>query len=163
MLDRVVVLFDEVDELVTIRRRDTDKLSKLLTTYMLPWIQRLRDKGDIVFIFATNHIDWFDPAIKRTDRFDLVIPLGPPQGADRIAVLKTLNLELDDTLLTELNNQILPQATIGEIKAATEKVPAMVKGRSRVDAIVENLAADVLLTSQSEWDEFVKTSTKYPA
>src|SRR5262249_24112256 len=44
LLENVVVLFDEIDEFVAARGPEADKVSKFITTYMLPWVQRLRDK-----------------------------------------------------------------------------------------------------------------------
>jgi hypothetical protein len=76
----VVVLFDEMDALV--QKRDAEQSlaveSKFLTTYMLPKLAKLHDRGQIVFLMATNFQETFDDAIKRPGRFDLLLCVGPP-------------------------------------------------------------------------------------
>jgi SpoVK/Ycf46/Vps4 family AAA+-type ATPase len=77
--ERVVVLFDEFDELV--RERGTtsaEPFSRLLTTAMLPKLARLHKRGTLVFIIATNNVSDFDLAIRRRGRFDHVLQVMPP-------------------------------------------------------------------------------------
>jgi hypothetical protein len=76
----VVVLFDEMDALVQKRGGGTpsDTESKFLTTYMLPKLAKLHDKGQLIFLMATNFQEEFDEAIKRAGRFDLLLCMGPP-------------------------------------------------------------------------------------
>jgi hypothetical protein len=76
----VVVLFDEMDALVQKRDADTvlDTESRFLTTYMLPKLAKLHDRGQIVFLMATNFQANFDDAIKRAGRFDYLLCMGPP-------------------------------------------------------------------------------------
>jgi hypothetical protein len=80
-LSAVVVLFDEMDALVQKRDADQNTIdteSKFLTTYMLPKLAKLHDRGCVVFFMATNFQDNFDDAIKRTGRFDYLLCMGPP-------------------------------------------------------------------------------------
>jgi hypothetical protein len=76
----VVVLFDEMDALVQNRKGSTpsDTESKFLTTYMLPKLLKLHDRGQLIFLMATNYLEEFDEAIKREGRFDLLLCMGPP-------------------------------------------------------------------------------------
>lgn len=77
--ERVVVLFDEFDELV--RERESSKaqpFSRLLTTAMLPKLANIHKRGTLAFIIATNNIGDFDLAIRRPGRFDRVIQIMPP-------------------------------------------------------------------------------------
>jgi ATPase family associated with various cellular activities (AAA) len=77
--ERVVVLFDEFDELV--RERGSSKaepFSRFLTTAMLPKLANIRKRGTLVFIIATNNIGDFDLAIRRPGRFDLLVQIMPP-------------------------------------------------------------------------------------
>lgn len=158
MLDGVVVLFDEVDELVQARDVDADKISRFLTTYMLPWIQRLRDRGTIVFIFATNRIEVFDPAIRRLGRFDLVLPLGPPQGKERARIMKAMSTGLSDEQLEDLSaNGIPPQATIGEIADAVKRCL-----RSREAVSSETIAKNLKpVMSGADWEKFIAAKERY--
>ncbi len=84
--ERVVVLFDEFDELV--RERGSSKaepFSRLLTTAMLPKLANIRKRGTLVFIIATNNIGEFDLAIRRLGRFDRIVQIMPPTFDAKIA------------------------------------------------------------------------------
>lgn len=77
--ERVVVLFDEFDELVKERvSADSQPFSRLLTTAMLPKLASIHKRATLVFIIATNNIAEFDLAIKRPGRFDRVLQIMPP-------------------------------------------------------------------------------------
>jgi len=81
-LDRCVVLFDEIDELIRSRgEAETDPFGRFLTTSMLPKIAQLWDQRRILFFVATNHINKADPAIRRSSRFDAAILVAPPSIA----------------------------------------------------------------------------------
>jgi hypothetical protein len=72
--ERVVVLFDEFDELVRERgSSDAQPFSRLLTTAMLPKLANIHKRATLVFIIATNNIREFDLAIRRPGRFDRVL------------------------------------------------------------------------------------------
>ena len=63
--ERVVVLFDEFDELVRERgSSDSQPFSRLLTTAMLPKLASIHKRASLVFIIATNHVGEFDLAIR---------------------------------------------------------------------------------------------------
>ena len=82
----MIFVFDEIDEFVTTRNDGSDKNSRLLTTMMLPLLNKLREdaeKYNFIFFALTNHIRRFDTAITRKGRFDLVLPLGLPNRAGR--------------------------------------------------------------------------------
>lgn len=77
-LDRTVVLFDEIDELVRERDMERDAFGRFLTTSMLPKLAELWDARKIIYFVATNHINYFDNAIIRSHRFDALILVSPP-------------------------------------------------------------------------------------
>ncbi|MHB8688969.1 MAG: ATP-binding protein [Candidatus Dormibacteria bacterium] len=78
-LDRCVVLFDEVDELIRARdEKESDPFGRFLTTSMLPKLAKLWDQGRVIFFANTNWIDRADPAIKRSQRFDAALYVAPP-------------------------------------------------------------------------------------
>lgn len=77
-LDRCVVLFDEIDELIRKRDDESDPFGRFLTTSMLPKLAKLWDQRRVLFFVATNDVDAADPAIKRTQRFDARIFAAPP-------------------------------------------------------------------------------------
>jgi hypothetical protein len=84
--ERVVVLFDEFDELVRDRvSSGAQPFSRLLTTAMLPKLARLYKQATLVFIIATNNIGEFDLAIRRQGRFDRVVQIMPPTYEAKMA------------------------------------------------------------------------------
>jgi hypothetical protein len=89
-LDRTVILFDEIDELVRAREKDSDPFGRFLTTSMLPKLAELWKKRKVIYFVATNHIKSFDPAIRRAERFDLLIDVSPPSFKIKLARIKEL-------------------------------------------------------------------------
>ena len=88
-LDRCVVLFDEIDELIRRREgQETDPFGRFLTTSMLPKIARLWEQRKILFFVATNHVSKADTAIRRSSRFDAAILVAPPSLAAKRAELE---------------------------------------------------------------------------
>lgn len=115
--DAVVVLFDEFDELVRERGAKAEQpFSRLLTTSMLPKLARLRKRGTLVFIIATNNISEFDLAISRRGRFDKVFQVLPPSFQEKMnftkwgpdksisikAIFDELPLKIDDDIIRQL-------------------------------------------------------------
>jgi hypothetical protein len=89
-LDHAVVLFDEIDELVRERNIEKDAFGRFLTTSMLPKLAELWDARKILYFVATNHINYFDSAIIRSNRFDALILVGPPSFGAKIDRLNKL-------------------------------------------------------------------------
>jgi hypothetical protein len=77
-LDRCVVLFDEIDELIRRRNNEADPFGRFLTTSMLPKLAQLWEQRRVLFFVATNDVDAADAAIKRSQRFDARIFVAPP-------------------------------------------------------------------------------------
>jgi ATPase family associated with various cellular activities (AAA) len=113
-LDHAVVLFDEIDELVREREMEKDAFGRFLTTSMLPKLAELWEARKILYFVATNHINYFDSAIIRSNRFDALIFVSPPSFQAKIARLKELlsdeyqlpgiNFQVDQSQIqTELN------------------------------------------------------------
>ena len=93
----IIFGFDEIDELVSSREDQTDRQTRFTTTMMLTLFQDLRDdakKQKFVFFVLTNHIERFDPAITRRGRFDLILPLGPPDRQSRFLLFEKFLNEL---------------------------------------------------------------------
>jgi ATPase family associated with various cellular activities (AAA) len=91
----VVLLFDELDALVQKRDKSgsPDTESRFLTTYMLPKLAKLHNRGRLIFLMATNYQENFDEAIKRAGRFDRLFCMGPPTLEEKC---KRLNSFLGD-------------------------------------------------------------------
>jgi ATPase family associated with various cellular activities (AAA) len=89
-LDHTVILFDEIDELVRARDVEPDAFGRFLTTSMLPKLAQLWKGRKVIYFIATNDIRFFDPAVTRAERFDLVIQVPPPSFERKVARLLTL-------------------------------------------------------------------------
>lgn len=85
----LVVLFDEVDELLM--DRDAPERPKgifrFMTTSMLPKLQSLRTKGNIIFGLATNYQERLDKAITRQGRVDFDWVVLPPDFTSRMVLV----------------------------------------------------------------------------
>lgn len=92
-IDRTVVLFDEIDELVRERQDEHDAFGRFLTTSMLPKLAELWEQRKIIYFVATNYIKFFDRAITRSQRFDALILVSPPAYGPKIEELKRILAE----------------------------------------------------------------------
>jgi len=89
-LDHAVILFDEVDELVRERELEGESSGRFLTTSMLPKLAELWGGRRVLYFVATNHIEFFDKAITRAQRFDAVWFVSPPSFESKKAELERL-------------------------------------------------------------------------
>jgi hypothetical protein len=132
--ERVVVLFDEFDELVRERGSSTaEPFSRLLTTAMLPKLASIHKRASLVFVIATNSIGDFDLAIRRPGRFDRVVQIMPPTyeakitrknwGTNRNVDLESKLIDLGVTLTREIKEQ-LADLTYGECEDFATKLSA---------------------------------------
>ena len=88
-MDHTVVLFDEINELVRERDVEPDAFGRFLTTSMLPKLAELWEARKIMYFVATNHIEYFDRAVTRSQRFDAIIFMSPPSFAAKKRELLT--------------------------------------------------------------------------
>lgn len=89
-LDHTVILFDEIDELVRERDVEPDAFGRFLTTSMLPKLAELWEQRKVIYFIATNHIEYFDRAVTRAQRFDALIFVAPPSFNKKIQELYKL-------------------------------------------------------------------------
>jgi hypothetical protein len=89
-LDHVVILFDEIDELVREREKEGEASGRFLTTSMLPKLAELWKNRKVLYFVATNHIEFFDKAITRAERFDAAWFVSPPSFDSKLDRLATL-------------------------------------------------------------------------
>jgi ATP-dependent 26S proteasome regulatory subunit len=169
-LRNVVVLFDEVEDFVTSRTSaQADLESRLLTTAMLPRLQDLRDRKEIVFILATNRFKDLDSAITRPGRFDIVRCVLPPEPPERQKMLDELVLryELSDEIrnyVTELSvAEKAERFCYGDLQALVRELKiAAVKNmctRKMVDQVLEHARTRVI--SAKELDEYIKSKEQF--
>ncbi len=158
-LSETVVLIDEVEEFVRKRKGGStpaEMANRLITTAMLTLLQELRDRERIILLLATNHIEEFDPAIRRPGRFDLVLNVAPPSVAAKRALLqkafgRPLPTEWRD-VLRELR---------GTVERATYKEWGSVLKWARqdgasADGLREHLTSldETLIIGEADWDRW---------
>jgi hypothetical protein len=128
-VDHAVILFDEIDELVREREREPDQFGRFLTTSMLPRLAELWKARKVIYFVATNHIEFFDRAITRSERFDAVVFLSPPtfdvKKDEILRILKedlTITAKFDPALDQRAIEKKLPRAACKRMKAKSEDV-----------------------------------------
>ena len=119
-LSRVIVLLDEVEGVFANRDdKEAETFQKLLTSSLLPYLKRLRDRASIILLIATNHINRFDAAVQRPGRIDLIIPVGPPSKESRKKLLKAMGI--NGAILDQAADST-DKATIGELEPVKDFV-----------------------------------------
>jgi hypothetical protein len=169
--ERVLVLFDEFDELVRERgSSDAEPFSRLLTTAMLPKLANIHRRATLVFVIATNNIREFDLAIRRPGRFDHVVQIMPPTYDAKIAKRDwgaARNVHLD-ALLTKLNVertteviQQLNELTFGECEAFVNELESVTSSQGALSLLNNcwkrcTLQASFTQESEFKWAERCK-------
>lgn len=87
-LNDVVLFLDEAEEFASKRVLGSSPDAAACTNELLKAIGRIDLCQQQLLIAATNHIDTLDPAILRPGRFDLVLPVGPPDAFGRELILQ---------------------------------------------------------------------------
>jgi ATP-dependent 26S proteasome regulatory subunit len=83
-LERAVVFIDEFDEIASARERNP--ATKGVVNELLKMIPSYRSTPGHLLVCATNFVGDIDAAVLRPGRFDLVIPIGPPDLTARFAL-----------------------------------------------------------------------------
>ena len=92
---------DEADEIASDRAERPD--SQPLVNELLKAVPMFKSRPDRLVVMATNSIAAIDPALLRPGRFDLIIPVGAPDEAER----------------AELATEFLPTGDPAEVAART--------------------------------------------
>jgi len=174
--ERVVVLFDEFDELV--RERGSSKaepFSRLLTTAMLPKLASIHKRATLVFIIATNSIGEFDLAIRRPGRFDRVLQIMPPTYVAKVAKkdwgpaqnvgfegkLRSLGVTLTDKVKQELGD-----LTFGECNALAADLANASNSQEAITALSDvwqrcTLRSPVSQGEETTWAQRCETDVQF--
>jgi transitional endoplasmic reticulum ATPase len=107
-LDHVVAFIDEFDD-IGANRAENPGLQAVVNE-LLKSIPAFRGQPGRLLVCATNFIDRIDPAIIRPGRFDLVIPVGPPDQTARRSMWKTA---IARTFASGVDVEALTEATHG--------------------------------------------------
>lgn len=172
-LVRAVVVFDECDELFRHRGHeaagnpeqsggDQRGIGAFVTASMLPKLQDLHDRGQVLVFVLTNYFHRMDPAIRRLGRIDAIVGVGPPDIAQRRRtihkILETVAAVADvlDVAVNALADETT-RYTRPELLNATEKFSAELASSSkRGDVLTENKIRQV---AKSVCDRFNESIT----
>ncbi len=156
-LDHAVVLFDEIDELVRERDIEPDQFGRFLTTSMLPRLAELWKGRKVMYFVATNHIEYFDRAVTRSERFDALIFMSPPSFAvKRQKVLKILKdvYNLEDTFAPDITknsvDEAMPTKRCTQFAKFNDEHKKVIGGEQLLE---ENVLAKFALLRFDELDE----------
>ncbi|KAM9260177.1 LOW QUALITY PROTEIN: ATPase family AAA domain-containing protein 2-like [Morus bassanus] len=83
-----IIFFDEIDGLAPVWSRRQDQIHSSIVSVLLPFMDGLDSRGEIVVIGATNRLDSIDPALRRPGRFDREFLFGLPNEEARKEILK---------------------------------------------------------------------------
>ena len=130
-LDRAVVFIDEFDEIASARERNP--ATKGVVNELLKLIPSFRSTPGHLLICATNFVADIDSAVLRPGRFDLVIPIGPPDVTARLALWEAAvepldHRELDIDALANRTEGYTP----GDIELAAQRAAATAFDRIRL-------------------------------
>ena len=101
-LGQVVVFVDEADQAAGKRNEEGDSgLSGRVYSMLAKEMSDTRNRGRIVWVFATSRPDLLEVDLKRQGRLDVHMPLFPPQTTDEmrgllLSIAKKLRLPLND-------------------------------------------------------------------
>lgn len=178
-LDRAVVFIDEFDEIASARERNP--ATKGVVNELLKLIPSFRSTPEHLLVCATNFVGDIDSAVLRPGRFDLAIPIGPPDLEARRslwqACLAPIDVRSDEPDRRELSGNDPAIAhlaertegfTPGDIELAAQRAAAAAFDRIRtgeepafvtsgdLDAAVERTTPSVPLEMRQRFAEDVE-------
>ena len=142
-LDHAVVFIDEFDEIAS--AREHQPATKGVVNELLKMIPAYRSAPGHLLVCATNFVGDIDSAVLRPGRFDLVIPIGPPDLSARRSLWEAALAHLDqrgadiEKLAAKTNGY-----TPGDIELAAQRAAAVAFDRIREGAEPAYISPDDL-------------------
>lgn len=129
-LENIVVFIDEVDEIATARTESPG--TRGVVNELLKMIPSFRTGAGHLLICATNFVSNIDPAVLRPGRFDLVIPIGPPDDVARHALWTKFLSRLNSQEI-KINDLVRATEgfTPGDIELASQRAASIAFDRAR--------------------------------
>jgi SpoVK/Ycf46/Vps4 family AAA+-type ATPase len=132
-LDHAVVFIDEFDEIAS--AREHQPATKGVVNELLKMIPNYRSSPGHLLVCATNFVGDIDSAVLRPGRFDLVIPIGPPDLSARRSLSEAALAPLDQRGVDiEKLAKITDGYTPGDIELASQRAAAAAFDRIRESA-----------------------------
>lgn len=115
-----IIFLDELDAIAPRRDKVTGDVEKRVVSQLLTLMDRVKEKGNIMVIGATNLPDAIDPALRRPGRFDREIHLGVPDQNSRYEILKVHSREM--SLSSDVDFSEIAERTQGFVGADIESL-----------------------------------------
>mgnify|MGYP000577770519 CR=1 FL=1 len=129
-LDRAVVFIDEFDEIASAREHNSS--TKGVVNELLKMIPLFRSTPGHLLVCATNFVADIDSAVLRPGRFDLVIPIGPPDLSARRSLWEAALARLDHQGVDVEELALKTQGyTPGDVELASQRAAAAAFDRIR--------------------------------
>jgi transitional endoplasmic reticulum ATPase len=142
-LDRAVVFIDEFDEIAS--ARDRNPATKGVVNELLKMIPSFRSTPGHLLVCATNFVAGIDAAVLRPGRFDLVIPIGPPDLSARTALWEAALALLDQRGVdVEQLANMTDGYTPGDVELAAQRAAAAAFDRVREGSEPSHITASDL-------------------
>jgi ATP-dependent 26S proteasome regulatory subunit len=142
-LDRAVVFIDEFDEIASARERNP--LTKGVVNELLKMIPAYRSAPGHLLVCATNFVGDIDSAVLRPGRFDLVIPIGPPDLTARLALWEAALANIDQRGVDiERVARNTEGYTPGDVELASQRAAASAFDRIRAGEAPAYVSVDDL-------------------
>jgi SpoVK/Ycf46/Vps4 family AAA+-type ATPase len=125
-LGQVVVFVDEADQAAGKRESDSGDsgLSGRVYGMLAKEMSETRNRGKVLWVFATSRPDLLEVDLKRQGRLDVHIPLFPPQSAEE---MRTLLVVIAKKLKFPMADQDVPEIPEGFILGGNEVEGALVR------------------------------------
>jgi transitional endoplasmic reticulum ATPase len=157
-LEHVVVFIDEVDDIASSRAARPE--TQAVVNELLKAMVRVREAPGRLLVCATNSIAALDPAVVRPGRFDLVIPIGPPDANARLALLNDMlqaipGSAVDPSAMVEPTDGLTPADIASAIQRAAAGVFRSVRQGDTTASITDSdliTALDSTVPTISETD-----------
>jgi SpoVK/Ycf46/Vps4 family AAA+-type ATPase len=159
-LKNIVVLFDEIDRLIT--DRDSDRyleqgdILQLMTPSMLTKLNDLRRKRKLLFVVSTNYFERIDRAIRRPGRIDQHFLISPFDQKSRVALLQNFickfkglgekgkDWEFPSNAEMRLNSiaKLAPLLVFEELKGVFDRSTSGL-GKGDIKGLLQNLESEI--------------------
>ncbi len=156
-----IIIIDELESIAPHFDKVKSEVEGRIVAQLLGMMDGLEERGNVIVIGATRHIDLIEPALRRSGRFDREIEIKLPDVSARIEILKihTRGMPLSDDIriedlaqqtdgfsgadLVDLSREAVMQALeryLPDLELDAEEVPAEVLDSLRVLSIDFNEA-----------------------
>lgn len=142
-LDHAVVFIDEFDEIAS--AREHNPTTKGVVNELLKMIPLYRSTPGHLLVCATNFVGDIDSAVLRPGRFDLVIPIGPPDLVARRALWEAALSSIDHRNVDIEKLAVTTQGyTPGDVELAAQRAAGAAFDRIREGAEPSHISAEDL-------------------